>query len=167
LEVTTDQGALISAAHLERVLGAVTTAREAGGSVLCGGERVRVEGERCKDGWFMQPAVIEGLPPGCPTNQDEIFGPVATLMPFENEAEALAIANGTAFGLATSVWSRDVHRCHRIAAQLESGLVWVNTWLMRDLRTPMGGMKNSGLGREGGWEAMRFFTEPKNVCVKY
>jgi aminomuconate-semialdehyde/2-hydroxymuconate-6-semialdehyde dehydrogenase len=115
----------------------------------------------------MQPTVIEGLAADCRTNQEEIFGPVATLLPFEDETDALTIANGTEFGLATSLWSRDVQRCHRMAAQLESGLVWINTWLLRDLRTPMGGMKHSGLGREGGFEALRFFTEPKNICLKY
>ena len=114
-----------------------------------------------------KPTVIDGLPPDCETNQEEIFGPVVTLLPFGDEREALAIANGTPYGLASSIWSRDIQRCHRVAARLESGLVWVNTWMLRDLRTPMGGVKQSGLGREGGLEAMRFFTEPRNVCVKY
>jgi aminomuconate-semialdehyde/2-hydroxymuconate-6-semialdehyde dehydrogenase len=167
LEADTDQGAIVSAAHLDKVLGAVKRARELGGTVLCGGERARIATARCRDGWFMQPTVIDGLPPDCETNQEEIFGPVVTLLPFANEAEALAIANGTPYGLASSIWSRDIQRCHRVAARLESGLVWVNTWMLRDLRTPMGGVKQSGLGREGGLEAMRFFTEPRNVCVKY
>lgn len=163
----TDQGAIVSQAHLEKVLGAVERARELGGKIICGGERARVAGERCRDGWFMQPTVIDGLPPDCETNQEEIFGPVVTLLPFEGEDQALAIANGTPYGLASSIWSRDIQRCHRVAARLEAGLVWVNTWMLRDLRTPMGGVKQSGLGREGGLEAMRFFTEPRNVCVKY
>jgi aminomuconate-semialdehyde/2-hydroxymuconate-6-semialdehyde dehydrogenase len=167
LEADTDQGAIVSEAHLDKVLGAVKRARELGGTVLCGGERARIATARCRDGWFMQPTVIDGLPPDCETNQEEIFGPVVTLLPFANEAEALAIANGTPYGLASSIWSRDIQRCHRVAARLESGLVWVNTWMLRDLRTPMGGVKQSGLGREGGLEAMRFFTEPRNVCVKY
>jgi len=167
LEPETEQGALVSAAHLDKVLGAVAAARADGGRVLCGGERARVEGERCREGWFMQPTVIDGLSAGSRANQEEIFGPVATLLPFETEAEAIEIANCTAYGLAASLWSRDVQRCHRVAAELESGLVWVNTWMLRDLRTPMGGVKHSGQGREGGFEAMRFFTEPRNVCVKY
>lgn len=167
MDTATDQGALVSRQHLENVLAAVERARAQGGTLLCGGERVTVGGERCRDGWFMQPTVIEGLPPGSAANQEEIFGPVATLLPFGSEKEAVEIANGTAFGLAASVWSRDVQKCHRVAAALESGLVWINTWMLRDLRVPMGGVKNSGLGREGGFEAMRFFTEPKNVCLTY
>jgi len=167
LDPQTDQGAIVSSVHLEKVLSAIARARADGGRLLCGGERARAGGERCREGWFMQPTVIDGLAPECAANQEEIFGPVATLLPFEDENDALRIANGTAYGLAASIWSCDVERCHRVAARLESGLVWVNTWMLRDLRTPMGGVKQSGLGREGGWEAMRFFTEPRNVCVKY
>ena len=167
LEAATDQGALVSEAHLARVLAAVERARAAGGNVLCGGARATVASPRCRDGWFMQPTVIDGLPPDAAANQDEIFGPVCTLIPFADEVEAVRIANGTAYGLAATVWSRDVQKCHRVAAQLQSGLVWINTWMLRDLRVPMGGMKSSGVGREGGWEAMRFFTEAKNVCLKY
>lgn len=167
LDPQTDQGALVSSVHLDKVLTAVARARADGGNVLCGGKRARVDSDRCREGWFVQPTVIEGLAPNCAANQEEIFGPVATLLPFEDEHDALRIANGTAYGLAASLWSRDVERCHRVAARLESGLVWVNTWMLRDLRTPMGGVKQSGLGREGGFEAMRFFTEPRNVCVKY
>jgi len=167
IEAQTDQGAIVSSVHLDKVLTAVARARADGGNVLCGGKRARVDSDRCREGWFVQPTVIEGLSPNCAANQEEIFGPVATLLPFEDEQDALRIANGTAYGLAASLWSRDVARCHRVAARLESGLVWVNTWMLRDLRTPMGGVKQSGLGREGGFEAMRFFTEPRNVCVKY
>lgn len=166
LSEDTDQGALIGEHHMRKVLGAIEQSRGDGGTVLCGGERVR-PGGRCADGFFVAPTLIEGLGPACALNQDEIFGPVASLMPFDTEEEALAIANGTPFGLAASVFSQDVTRCHRVAAQLQSGLVWINTWMLRDLRTPMGGVKQSGVGREGGVEAMRFFTEPTNVCIKY
>jgi aminomuconate-semialdehyde/2-hydroxymuconate-6-semialdehyde dehydrogenase len=167
LDSATDQGALVSEAHMNKVLGAVDEARRQGGRILCGGERVTMTDARCRDGWFVAPTLIEGLGGDASVNQEEIFGPVATLLPFANEAEALRLANSTRYGLAASVWSRDVARCHRVAEQLEAGVVWVNTWLMRDLRTPIGGVKHSGLGREGGLEALRFFTEPKNVCVQY
>jgi aminomuconate-semialdehyde/2-hydroxymuconate-6-semialdehyde dehydrogenase len=163
----TDQGALISAEHQRKVLDYLGLAREEGGRVLCGGEAVHPPGERCRDGWFVAPALLEDLAPDCRTNQEEIFGPVATLLPFEGEDEAVALANCVPYGLAASVWSRDVGRCHRVAARVEAGLVWVNCWMVRDLRTPLGGTKQSGVGREGGFEAMRFFTEAKNVCVSY
>jgi aminomuconate-semialdehyde/2-hydroxymuconate-6-semialdehyde dehydrogenase len=165
LDESSDQGAVVSEEHMEKVLGYVALAREEGGRVLCGGERVRPEG-RCADGWYISPAVIEGLPFQCRTNQEEIFGPVATLMPFDNEEEVLAMANSTPYGLAASVWTQDVTRAHRVAARLQTGIVWINCWMLRDLRTPFGGMKQSGVGREGGWEALRFFTEAKNICVK-
>lgn len=167
LEARTQQGAVISEAHLQKVLGCIETARREGGQILCGGSRVHPPGERCRDGWFIAPTVIEGLSAQCTANQDEIFGPVVTLMPFDDEDEAIALANSTRYGLAASIWSRDVDRCHRTAQRLEAGMVWINCWMVRDLRTPMGGTKHSGVGREGGFEAMRFFTEPKNVCMHY
>jgi aminomuconate-semialdehyde/2-hydroxymuconate-6-semialdehyde dehydrogenase len=166
LEETTDQGALVSEPHMQKVLGYIDLAQKEGGKILCGGKRTHVGG-RCKDGWFVEPTVIENLSADCRTNQEEIFGPVVTLIPFDNEDEAVAWANGTSYGLAASLWSSDVSRCHRIAARLEAGLIWVNCWMLRDLRVPMGGVKQSGTGREGGWEAMRFFTEARNVCIKY
>jgi aminomuconate-semialdehyde/2-hydroxymuconate-6-semialdehyde dehydrogenase len=159
-----DLGAVVSRTHFDKVMGHIALAREEGGSIVCGGEAV-VPGGRCAQGWFIAPTVIEGLASGCRTNQEEIFGPVATLIPFDDEAQAVAIANSTRYGLAASVWTSNLARAHRVAARLESGIVWINCWLKRDLRTPFGGVKNSGVGREGGAEALRFFTEPKNVCI--
>lgn len=159
-------GAVVSKPHMEKVLSYIELAKEEGGTVLTGGERFYPEG-RCREGWFIRPTVIEGLDAACRTNQEEIFGPVVTLAPFDTEEEALAMANGTSYGLSSTVWTQDVSRANRVAAALEAGIVWVNCWLLRDLRTPFGGMKNSGMGREGGFEALRFFTEAKNVCIKY
>ncbi|AHJ95694.1 aldehyde dehydrogenase [Hymenobacter swuensis] len=162
---TTRQGALVSEAHLQKVLSYIDLAHQEGGRLLTGGHRVQVPG-RCADGFFLEPTVFEGLAPDCRVNQEEIFGPVVTLTPFDTEEEALHWANGTDYGLSATIWTRDLTRAHRVAHQLHAGVVWVNTWLHRDLRTPFGGMKNSGVGREGGLEALRFFTEPQNVCVK-
>jgi len=125
---------------------------------------VQVKG-RCSQGWFVQPTVVEGLPNRCRTNQEEIFGPIVTIQPFDNELEALQMANDTIYGLAAIVWTKDLDRAHRISARLQAGIVWVNCWMVRDLRTPFGGMKASGVGREGGLEALRFFTEARNVCI--
>ena len=165
LEAGTEQGALVSEAHLQKVLGYIDLAKQEGGKLLCGGKRVKLSG-RCAEGWFLEPAVIEGLGLDCRVNQEEIFGPVVTLAPFDTEEEALALANGTPYGLTATLLSRDVARCHRLANRLEAGLIWINCWMLRDLRVPMGGVKQSGVGREGGFEAMRFFTEPRNVTVK-
>jgi aminomuconate-semialdehyde/2-hydroxymuconate-6-semialdehyde dehydrogenase len=166
LETGVQQGALVSEAHLQKVLGYVDLARQEGGKLLCGGKRAMLSG-RCAEGWFLEPTVIEGLGPDCRVNQEEIFGPVVTLAPFDTEEEALGLANGTPYGLTATLLSRDVARCHRLANKLEAGLIWINCWMLRDLRVPMGGVKQSGVGREGGFEAMRFFTEPRNVTVKY
>jgi aminomuconate-semialdehyde/2-hydroxymuconate-6-semialdehyde dehydrogenase len=158
-------GALVSEAHMKKVLGYIELARQEGGSVLTGGKQVMLHG-RCAKGYFVEPTVIVGLNQQCRTNQEEIFGPVVTIMPFDNEGDAVAFANSTAYGLAATVWTENVKRAHRVAAHLKSGIVWINCWLLRDLRTPFGGVKQSGVGREGGWEALRFFTEAKNVCIK-
>lgn len=160
-----DLGALTSGEHLDKVLAAIETARAEGGTVLAGGERVHPAG-RCAEGWFVAPTVIEGLPLECRTNQEEIFGPVVTLAPFDTEAEAIAFANGTRYGLVATVWTRDLDRAHRVSRAMNAGIVWVNCWMVRDLRTPFGGVKASGVGREGGLEALRFFTEPRNICIR-
>lgn len=159
-------GAVVSHGHMEKVLSYVEIAKEEGGTVLCGGHQVKPEGE-FGNGYFIAPTVIEGLPHTCRTNQEEIFGPVVTLTPFDTEQEALIMANSTKYGLASIVWTENLTRAHRVANQLHAGIVWINCWLLRDLRTPFGGVKNSGVGREGGFEALDFFTEPKNVCVKF
>ena len=158
-------GAVVSKEHMEKVLSYIELAKEEGGTLLTGGHRVQLDG-RCEKGYFIAPTVFENLPPGCRTNQEEIFGPVVTLTPFDTEEEALAMANGTAYGLAATIWTSDLKTAHRMAAGLHAGIIWVNCWLLRDLRTPFGGVKQSGVGREGGFEALRFFTEPKNICIK-
>ncbi|HNH29032.1 MAG TPA: aldehyde dehydrogenase [bacterium] len=165
LDESTQQGAIVSQAHMEKILYHIDLAQKEGGRIVTGGHPVKLSG-RCANGWFIEPTIIEGLGAQCRTNQEEIFGPVVTVMPFDTEEEALALANSTSYGLASTVWTRDLQRAHRIGGAIKSGIVWVNCWLLRDLRTPFGGVKNSGVGREGGFEALRFFTETKNVCVK-
>ncbi|HMQ02963.1 MAG TPA: aldehyde dehydrogenase [Pyrinomonadaceae bacterium] len=161
----TDVGAIVSQPHFEKIMSYISLAIEEGGTILTGGERVALEG-RCSGGWFIEPTVIEGLPFDCRTNQEEIFGPVVTVQPFDTEEEVLSYANSVRYGLASIVWTENLSRAHRVSAALESGIVWVNCWMLRDLRTPFGGMKDSGMGREGGFEALRFFTEEKNVCIR-
>ncbi len=159
------QGAIVSKIHYEKILRCIETAKQEGGTILCGGNAVKVEG-RCANGYFIQPTVIEGLGQNCQTNQEEIFGPVVTIQSFKTEEEAIQLANATQYGLAASIWTKDISRANTVAAKVESGIIWINCWLLRDLRTPFGGLKNSGVGREGGWEALRFFTEAKNVCIQ-
>ncbi len=164
LDPATKMGAVVSESHMNKILSCIERARDEGGAVLCGGNRVFPKGG--ENGFFVAPTVIEGLGPNCATNQEEIFGPVVTLQAFDTEEEALALANDTMYGLAATLWTTDLKRAHRVAAKIDSGIVWVNTWLLRDLRTPFGGVKASGLGREGGFEALEFFTEPQNICIQ-
>ena len=159
-------GAIVSKPHYEKILSYIEIAKEEGGKILAGGHAVHLDGEQ-SEGWYIAPTIIEGLDQQCRTNQEEIFGPVVTIQPFDTEEEAIALANSTEYGLAATIWTSDLSRAHRLGNEVESGIIWINCWLLRDLRTPFGGVKNSGVGREGGWEALNFFTEPKNVCIKY
>src|SRR6478736_3962876 len=161
----TDLGALVSEAHLTKVLSYIKLAQEEGGKILTGGNQVKLGGQ-LSSGYYVEPTIIVGLDEKCRTNQEEIFGPVVTIMPFDSEEEAIRLANSTGYGLSATIWTENLKRAHRVSHQVKSGIIWVNCWLHRDLRTPFGGMKQSGVGREGGWEALRFFTEAKNVCVK-
>jgi len=165
LEEKTDQGAITSKSQLDKIKFYVDLAQKEGGKVALGGKAPESINERCRDGYFFQPTVITGLPVSCRTNREEIFGPVVTITPFENEEEVITYANDCDYGLASSVWTQNLARAHRVAEQINTGTVWVNCWLLRDLRVPFGGMKQSGVGREGGEEALHFFTEPKNVCI--
>ena len=165
LDEKTRVGALVSEGHMNKVLSYIDLAKKEGGKILCGGKRVVLSG-RCATGYFVEPTVVVGLDQNCRTNQEEIFGPVVTIMPFDTEEEAISYANSNAYGLSATLWTENLKRAHRVAHQIKSGIIWVNCWLLRDLRTPFGGMKQSGVGREGGWEALRFFTEAKNVCIK-
>ncbi|MBA4145012.1 MAG: 2-hydroxymuconic semialdehyde dehydrogenase, partial [Cytophaga sp.] len=161
----TNLGAMVSEAHMNKVLSYIALAKQEGGKILAGGNQVKLTG-RCAGGYFLEPTIIVGLDPQCRTNQEEIFGPVVTIIPFDTEEEVIMYANSTSYGLSATLWTENLKRAHRVSTQIKSGIIWVNCWLFRDLRTPFGGMKQSGVGREGGWEAMRFFTEAKNVCIK-
>lgn len=165
MDEKTKVGAVVSKSHMEKILSYIDLAKQEGGKILCGGEKAMMSGE-FEQGYYIQPTIIENLSYDCRTNQEEIFGPVVTIMPFETEEEVLMYANSTQYGLASTVWTQDITRANRIAMNLHTGIVWINCWLLRDLRTPFGGVKSSGVGREGGFEALDFFTEPKNVCVK-
>lgn len=165
LELDTDVGAIVSKPHFEKILSYIDLAQEEGGTILTGGKQIHLDG-RCADGWFIEPTVVEGLSHNCRTNQEEIFGPVVTIMPFDTEEEVLGYANSVRYGLSSTIWTENLSRAHRVAAKIESGIVWINCWLLRDLRTLFGGVKDSGVGREGGFEALNFFTEEKNICIK-
>ncbi|HQU86025.1 MAG TPA: aldehyde dehydrogenase, partial [Pyrinomonadaceae bacterium] len=178
LEDSTNIGAVVSQQHLEKVLSYIELAKEEGGKILSGGNRVDLSNVSYNNpkseipnpkltGWFIEPTIIENLPYDCRTNQEEIFGAVVTIQPFDTEEEVLSYANSVRYGLSSTVWTENLSRAHRMAEKIESGIVWINCWLLRDLRTPFGGIKDSGMGREGGFEALRFFTEEKNVCIKF
>ncbi len=177
----TNIGAIVSKQHFEKILSYIELAKTEGGKVLCGGKAVDLSHETSNlgeidpqsaiqnphlNGWFIEPTIIENLPFDCRTNQEEIFGPIVTIQPFETEDEVIKYANSTRYGLSATVWTENLSRSHRIASQIEAGVVWINCWLLRDLRTPFGGVKDSGIGREGGFEALRFFMEEKNICIK-
>jgi aminomuconate-semialdehyde/2-hydroxymuconate-6-semialdehyde dehydrogenase len=162
LDAETQHGAAVSGAHMDKVLSYIKLAQDEGGTILTGGRRRIVEG-RCHDGYFIEPTVIEGLPQSCRTNSEEIFGPVVALIPFRDEDDVIAMANATEYGLAASVWTNDDSRAQRVASRLESGIVWVNCWNVRDLATPFGGFKKSGVGREGKIDSLLFFTQSKTV----
>ena len=165
LEEKTEQGAIVSKTQIDKVKFYVDLAQKEGGKIVLGGAPPKEINDRCREGYFLQPTIITGLPVSCRTNREEIFGPVVTITPFDTEEQVVRYANDCDYGLASSVWTQNLSRAHRVAEQIHTGTVWVNCWLLRDLRVPFGGMKQSGVGREGGDEALRFFTEPKNVCI--
>ena len=164
-EENTNIGALVSKEHLEKVKDYIDLAKNEDGKILFGGNKVEVED--CEKGYYLQPTIIEVKSNKCRLNQEEIFGPVVTIMSFKTDEEALQLANDTKYGLSATLWTNNLNRTMQFSKQLHTGIVWVNTWMLRDLRTPFGGQKDSGVGREGGFEALRFFTEPKNICIQY
>jgi aminomuconate-semialdehyde/2-hydroxymuconate-6-semialdehyde dehydrogenase len=165
LDEKTEQGAIVSKTQLEKVKFYVDLAQQEGGKIALGGKAPDSINDRCRDGYFFPPTILTDLPVSCRTNREEIFGPVVTITPFDSEEEVIGYANDCDYGLASSVWTQNLSRAHRVAEKIHTGTVWINCWLVRDLRVPFGGMKQSGVGREGGEEALRFFTEPKNVCI--
>jgi len=163
IEDSTQIGSITSKPHLDKVMTYIELAQEEGGTILTGGKQVTIKG-RCEGGWFVEPTVIDGLINSCRTNQEEIFGPIVTIIPFKDEGEAIDIANDTEYGLSATIWTEDIDKATRVARNIDAGVIWINCWLVRNLRTPFGGMKQSGMGREGGTEILNFFTEPKNIC---
>ena len=163
IEDSTQIGSITSKPHLDKVMTYIELAQKEGGTILTGGKQVNIKG-RCEGGWFVEPTVIDGLINSCRTNQEEIFGPIVTIIPFKDEGEAIDIANDTEYGLSATIWTEDIDKATRVARNIDAGVIWINCWLVRDLRTPFGGMKQSGMGREGGTEILNFFTEPKNIC---
>ena len=166
LNKDSDQGAIVSENHLNKISSYINIAKKEGCEILVGGNQIIMD-DKCKCGWFFEPTVIENFKNNSRTNQEEIFGPVVTLNSFDSEQDAINLANDSDYGLASIIWTTNINKAHRVADSIKSGIVWINCWLERDLRTPFGGMKNSGYGKEGGMHALNFFTEEKNVCIKY
>ena len=164
-DASSNLGAVVSKEHMHKILDKIEEAKNLGWKILIGGKRVILDGE-LKDGYYIEPTIIEGLSSDCSINQEEIFGPVVSLIPFKTEEEVIKMANSTNYGLSASIFTENISKAHRVAANIDSGVVWINTWLLRDLRIPFGGMKHSGVGREGGFKSLEFFTESKNICVK-
>ena len=164
-DASSNLGAVVSKEHMHKILDKIEEAKNLGGKILIGGKRVILDGE-LKDGYYIEPTIIEGLSSDCSINQEEIFGPVVSMIPFKTEEEVVKMANSTKYGLSASIFTENISKAHRVAANIDSGVVWINTWLLRDLRIPFGGMKHSGVGREGGFKSLEFFTESKNICVK-
>ena len=163
-KIETQFGSISSEDHLQKVVSYIELAKKEGGKIIAGGKTVELKG-RCSNGWFIEPTLVEDLGPSSRVNQEEIFGPVVTLQPFDSEADAIDLANNTDYGLSATVWTNDIEKGEKVAKRIDAGVIWINCWLLRDLRTPFGGMKNSGLGREGGDDALKFFTEQKNICM--
>jgi aminomuconate-semialdehyde/2-hydroxymuconate-6-semialdehyde dehydrogenase len=164
-DLSSNLGAVVSKEHMNKILSKIEEAKKLGGKIISGGNRIVLDGE-LKDGYYIEPTIIEGLSSDCDINQEEIFGPVVSLISFKTEEEVVDMANSTKYGLSASIFTENISKGHRVAANIDSGIVWINTWLLRDLRIPFGGMKQSGVGREGGFKSLEFFTEPKNICVK-
>jgi aminomuconate-semialdehyde/2-hydroxymuconate-6-semialdehyde dehydrogenase len=161
----TNMGPLVSQEHRDKVLSYYKKAVEEGATVVTGGGIPDMPGELANGAW-VQPTIWTGLDDRATVVREEIFGPCTTIMPFDSEEEVVKRANNTTYGLAASVFTQNINRAHRVAAQMEVGLVWVNSWFLRDLRTPFGGAKQSGIGREGGVHSLEFYTELKNICIK-
>ena len=159
----TQFGSITSDEQFEKIKHYINLAKNENGNILLGGKAIQLQG-RCKNGWFIEPTVIEGLDNRSRLNQEEIFGPVVTLQSFKSEEEAIEIANDTQYGLSATIWTTSHKKSDRVAKNIDAGVVWINCWMVRDLRTPFGGMKDSGLGREGGESVLRFFTEQKTIC---
>ena len=163
-EIDTQFGSISSRGHFKKILNYIENSKKEGARILIGGRSIKFKG-RCKRGWFIEPTVIEGLDNTSALNQEEVFGPVVTLQSFRTESMAIKIANDIDYGLSATIWTKDNKKSNRLASNIDAGVVWVNCWMVRDLRTPFGGMKRSGLGREGGEEVLKFFTEQKNICT--